>query len=504
MMIKEFLSFRIELVNPINENESDQFAREFVHSLGLKTNSGTWSGIDLDSPMINTFISRSKDLIGNGDAKFDGFCTLTQRLVDDSNVEWYELKAIKPLAIEDCDEITTCKADKMIPNLNIAHGGFYNVFVSEKFMNVVKENNLTGIDFVWVKDVGRFKANQWYIPVAINALGRGFDHPWFNPLTLKGSSSNQPIEPEFRCGTNNFNISQIKKNNVFDRELQHDIISLFDQDVLSIISFRRILRDYVPNTDFAFVWHSTDYERKRGDCGVFFQEKDMLCKQRGLCISRRAKEILIKSKLITESDLETIKVYDSIPDGIELLDGKSQLPSPFFSFTNIDFDDLKEKAEAEWVKFSLKQKPIKKITFNQALKCLLETKKIRPEDFNKAPSKNEINKVNVKLPSYWVEILEKSDGCYLNSECTLVPMREIEQFSQDRQGYSEEVYEDYAQNLIHIAHSMNGDWYSLEITTDAPTDSKVLRISHETCEPIEEWDTIAMFIFDMLTDYGND
>ncbi len=497
-MVKEHLSFRIELIHPKDEFESDSFARDFVRSLGLKTYSGTWSGINLESPLITDFIERSKGLVNNNIARFDGYCTLSQRLEDRDNNKWYELKATKPFSAEDYSEIITCKADKMPPNTHIAYGFLYNIFFSERFVNVVKENHLSGIDFLWVKDIGRFQASQWFLPVVINALGRGIDHPWFDVATLKGSSSNQPFEPEFRCGICNFRASQIKKNHVFENPLHSNIISLFNPEILSIISYKRFLQSYTPNTDFAFIWHSTDFERKRGDYGIFYQDNDMVCKQRGLCISKRAKDILIANKLITYSNLEPIEILENVPDNIAVLDNKAPLPTPFYSCGDIELPELKKKLEIDWINYNSKPKPVKKITFKQALKYLAEEKRSRPDDFCKALNKNEISISKIELPEYWIEVLKKSNGCFLNDECTLIPLREIQQFSQDKQKYMEKVDEEFIQNLVHVASSVDGDWYSLMITSEEHIDSKVMRISHETCQPSQEWDTIAMFIYDML------
>lgn len=492
-MIKEHLSYRIELVKSKDEFESDQFARDFVHSLGFKTNSGTWSGIDLDSEKINDFIGKAKALINNDIARFDGYCTLSQQIIDNGkgDIDWYLLSSDKSLSIEDYGEITTCKADKMSPNVHIAHGWFYNIYLSEKFKDIVEKNKLIGIDFLWVKDIGKFQAQQWYIPVVNNALGRGIDHPWFDPSTLKGSGSNQPTNPLFRYGTYHFNASQIKKDFMFDKEIYGDIISLFDPEILNIISYRRFLRNFLPNTDFAYIWNF----------GEHTQSGKAILNQWGLCISKRAKEILINNKVITERHVEPICVYESLPENATILDGNIPYPAPSYSSTNIDIDILRNKLNAEWKKFIAKPKAIKKVTFKQALSYLLEAKRNRPEDFCKVLSKNELDKNTFVLPEYWLDILKKSNGGLLNYECELIPLRSIRDFNIDRKSYIQEVDEDYPLNLIHVATCVDGDWYSLLNTDVSSVDSKILRISHETCQPIEQWDSIAMFLFDMLTGF---
>jgi len=492
-MIREYLNFRIELVNPKEENESDQFAREFVHSFGLKTYSGTWSGIYLDSPVIRDFITKSKEVIGSGVAEFAGFCSIGQHIEEDenTNIEWYELESENYYRTEYCDGITAWKADKISPNIHIANGDGCNTYVSEKFKAVVEEQNLTGLEFLWVKDIGRYKAPQWFIPVIWNPLGRGLDHPWFNPDTIRGSGAGQPKSPEFRCGVNRFYAWQIKQEAGVS-EIHKEILSLFNPDILNIISYKRFLREHVPQTDFTYIWEGEDQETL----------KNNIFRHRIMCISKKAKDALIANKLISDYQITPVMVMDKPPAGVEILDGKAPLPIPYFSCICDNYQILKDKTDREYTKFLSLKKPEKKVTFKKALKYLLEAKRLRPEDFNKALTKSELNRVNITLPENWIEVLKKSNGCNLNYDCTLVPLIEIEGFSKERQEYSEEIWEDYPKNLLHIAHGTDGDWYSLELNDESAVDCKVKRISHETCQPIREWHSISMFIFDMLTEYS--
>src|ERR1035437_2789816 len=72
---------------------SDAFSKKFIHSLGLKAQSGCWSEIDLDSPVINDFLDKAGALIDEGKAVFYGSNQLIQQLIDDDIIpwEWYEL-----------------------------------------------------------------------------------------------------------------------------------------------------------------------------------------------------------------------------------------------------------------------------------------------------------------------------------------------------------------------------------------------------------------------------
>ena len=379
----------------------------------------------------------------------------------------------------------------MPPNLNVAHGWYYNIYLSERLKRIAEDNSLTGIDFLWVKDIGRFQAQQWYIPVLQYTLGRGIDHPWFDSTTLQGPNSNQPTHPIFRCGTSHFKVSQIKKDVIFEKKVYSEIISLFDPNILYISSYRRFLREYLPKTDFAYIWRT----------GELNHSGDAILRQRDLCISRRAKDILLQNKIISVNQLEPICIYDSLPEGVEIINENLPYPIPSYSKSNIDIGSLKVKLDIEWKKYLSKPKQNKKITIQQALSLLTKSTKNRPHDFRKALSKRELELNAFSLPEYWLEILNKVNGCFLNEECELIPLKDIEEFTKDRQAYLHEVNENYSQDLIHVGMCVNGDWYSIKKDDSSSTDSVILRISHETCQPIEQWESIATFLYDMLSDY---
>ena len=495
-MIKEQLNFRIELVDKSNEELSDKFARDFVHSLGLKTFSGTWSTIELDSHVINEFVNKAKTLLLNKLGRFNGFSSLVQYIQEEDNetIDWYELRSDKSMAIVDYGEIITCKADKMSPNVHIASGWSYNIFVSEKFKRVVETSGLTGLDFVWLKDIGKFQAPQWFLPVILKPLGRGIDHPWFDINTLRGPNSFQPTDSKFRHGINQFRAGQIKKDINID-SLHRDIINFFDPEMLSIVSFHRFLRDFTPNTDFAFTWKEGDRDRKSD--GLFLQD-------RVLCISKKAKDILLQNKLIEKNNINPIEIIDEPAEKTRILDGKGEFPTPFYSYAHVELSSLKNKLEHQWEEFNKVVKPDKVISINQAIKLLIEAKRNRPDDFQKPLAKTEVSiDIVGSLPAYWIEILKKSNGCEINSECVLVPLQQLEQFGKEKEKWCRGVEEEFPINLIPIGYVGDGDWYSLETRPSSTQDAKVKRISHETCHPIDEWNSIADFIYDMLYSYHN-
>lgn len=495
-MEKKHLSFRIELIEKdwkdlATIDKSDEFAREFCASFGLKISSGTWSGIELDSPRFPEFVAEAKNLIDSGIARFDGFCSLGFEYTDVS--PWYQLyegrspqDAYHP---NTCDNEVECKACKYSPNMHIDGIGGDSLIVSEKFKKVVEENGLKGIEFLWVKDIGRYKpCQQWYMPVIFNAVGRGIDHEWFDPSTIRGNGSFQPADREFRRGISRFYANQLKKD-YSASPLEKEIISLFRPEYLTIFGCEQILKKYTPDTDFAFWWQMSDH--KNPDSGRIYRGRTTY-------VSRRARDILIENKIAVDQQFRAIEVLDVLPPWAELLDGQAPLPMPYFSNFDISYETAKRNNGKERVIYDKKTKPEMKVTLKQALKLLLSVKRREPGDFSK-PLKQFLAEENpLHLPINWIELLKKTNGGYLCDECELIPYDEIEACTTEKRVEGKENYEEYKDSYVVIAKSIDGDFYVLNIDQQKDTDCPVLRMTHEGHTPIEEWNGIAMFIYDML------
>jgi hypothetical protein len=90
------------------------------------------------------------------------------------------------------------RADRVKPQFHLS-GWTPLVHVSEQFKRIVEEQRLTGIEFLWCRDVGKYRARQWYLPVCHESLGRGLDCPWIDARKLSGTG-NQTLDPRGRHG----------------------------------------------------------------------------------------------------------------------------------------------------------------------------------------------------------------------------------------------------------------------------------------------------------------
>ncbi|MCP4614377.1 MAG: hypothetical protein GY845_37315 [Planctomycetes bacterium] len=505
-MQEETLTFHITIPdrNDITKwDEAEAFTREFVYSLGLKFCGFPWSTIDLDSPNIDLFLKRAEELIVDGKAVFYGANVLSQNLIEDNDfqAEWYQLGFGTRFDSEiDKNGCETIKAYTIPPNLNIATGPmtrFYN-YVSERFKNVVENNNLTGLDFVWVKDIGRYKAPQWFVPVAWNPIGRGVDHPWFDSSARFGSGRSMiSPNPVFRRGMSSVYLPMIKRDFTLLGSVHAKLIDLYshcdDEYLLSIDSYPRFLRHYLPATDFAYFWgYTDDHKQKNGE----------IWKERMIYLNRKARDILIQHNVISRKEAIPVLVFDKLPDGYQLLDGTAPLPEPLLSVDQIT--DKKIQLSSDWANHNAIEKPIRSIQIKEALKYLRKAKKDHPSDYNKGLSKLKKQNLPVNLPSNWVQVLSVSNGCKLNDKCTFLPIEEIQSAYDE---YYDKIvlpsFDDYPYDCKHlpIGANIHGDWYSLEDNGSDTVDSRVFQVSHEDLSIVFEWATIPLFVFDMLTGF---
>jgi hypothetical protein len=109
---------------------------------------------------------------------FDHNCAYYQKFYGES--DWYKFLPINSIETTEYQgSLMSIKGAYIPPNVNIGIGWAVRPFVSGKFKRVVEEHNLTGLEFLWCKDIGRYAPpQQVYMPVVLNFIGRGIDSPW--------------------------------------------------------------------------------------------------------------------------------------------------------------------------------------------------------------------------------------------------------------------------------------------------------------------------------------
>ena len=487
------LTFHLTLRDrdPLSFEENCAYSAQFIRSLGLKVSSGCWSTIDLRSPRFDEFIARSSELIREGKAVFYGWNSLTfSAHKRDASAEWYELIGKTRIACGySSHNVVTSRVDRMARGTHIAYGP-RNQYLSEHFKAVVETNRLTGIEFVWVQDVGKYQAPQWYIPVATHPMGRGVDHPWFDSRTLEGSDAWQPDSPRFRMGVWHFDSDQLRKNLSleFPYPVLFELYRSSPEATLTISSYRTYMRKHLPSTDFAFLWDEED-EIKDG----------RIWKQRGLCANRKAVELLLKSGLLAPGEIKPIAIVDELTPGVELLDGIDELPEP--SYTREELARIRKRLEPAWARHLATPKPSREVTIEKALSMLRRAKKQRPRDFPKpaGPAKG----AKVSLPANWLAVLSITGEAILNHDCNIASASALQEMLLELESTLKLLYDDYPFECRHIpiGSGSDGDIFSVEDRGSPRIDSKVFRLSHDGFTIEYVWESIPLFISDMLSGF---
>jgi hypothetical protein len=179
-------------------------------------------------------------------------------------------------------------ADRMKPGVHVG-GGLDPVYVSERFREVVQANRLRGINFVWCKDIGKYRAPQWYYPVCDRCLGRGL-----------GEFEVRPRDP----GLQEL-LALVRKMELLRRPAD-------------CYTFKRYLRKYLPETDFAFTVRDVTSD------GRSFRH-------RGLAMNRRARDILRANRVIGDEHCAPVMILGRAPAGVDNLDRRLGPAEPTFS-----------------------------------------------------------------------------------------------------------------------------------------------------------------------------
>ncbi len=472
---------------------TDAFSQAFIHSLGLNVHSGCWANINLDSPAMDSFIREARNLILAEKATFYGMNTLYCTLPDDADHphEWYELTSYTRFESEGWkSDIETCKAFRMPPTAYIAAGMHNNLYVSEHFKTIVEEHQLTGIDFVWVKDVGKYRAPQWFVPVPLKPLGRGVDHPWYQPTAIGAIHSRFFFGINWRSGQHIFDMKAMRREPIFTKPVFRNLFSLYglpgalEGGSLTIAAYRTHLRHFLPETDFAYAW-------------------DDKSSARILCISRKARDVLLAAKVITPDDTSAIQILDTPPLGCAQLDGHGALPPSRLTPAQVTL--LQKRLAQAWEKQQRTPKPIRATTLKEVLRLIRKAKRERPDDFQKPAKHPDFAQLPVTLPAHWIALLSVTNGAELDAECSLFTTTEITAAYHEKRELIAETFDVYPYDypLVPIASNPSGDWYALENRDEHAEDARVVLISHEDCTVIYTWESIPLLIFDFLSGFHN-
>jgi len=382
-----------------------------------------------------------------------------------------------------------CRADTANTGQNAMLESGFSVVVSERFKELCDE--FTGIEFVWLKDVGRFQAPQWYVPIAHAPVGARVDHPWFDP------TKRPPLVPaphnKYRIGVQTFKKAEFRTGVSLGNSDADRMMSLFpadrDMESVTILGPHIALRQFLPNVDFAYLWYPAGGKE--------------------LCITRRVRDKLLQAGIIKPDECVPIVVVDEPPPGAEVLDGRVEVPPPLLHGDAL----VATKAEAAqaYAEHLRNPKPARCIDLDAALTMLREAMRKMPYVFESGASVEELDSASAALPngipSAWRKVLQTANGFNLSvgDNYDVIPTSDLPKEHNELQMSARAGRTSFPTCLLHITTGSCGDWHSLDLSRlDSQGDCPVLQFDHETLQKQREWPVVGSFIEELVAEMLTD
>jgi len=433
-------------------------------------------GIPIDSPFLPEFVEQLKKWKRQGRYRPCGDVLFKLRQGDGIQWEWYELCPKKQLDL-DLSKME-CAADRIPQTLHLGRWGV----CSERFKELVREQGLTGLEFLWIPDKGRYRAAQWYYAYGSQPLGRGidrvlFDSRRFEELRYHGIFA----RPEYRCGVRGFSKALFRSDGSFGNPAADALAELFKPNELHVGSFWEAVRTFLPNTDFAYSWNAG------------FR----------LCCNARTRHVLLSNRILLPEEFEPIWVVDRPRAGGVVLD---DLPLPYppgHRFPPEDWQAIREHVEKQWLEFTRKPKPDRPSDLRRTLRKLKSLRKVvtREGFTEKKPNEAVIKAVADRLPGIppaWSEVLKTINGFFL-SNWEVQPLSMLAEFHRELDEGARHMNPELPPRLLHITSDGCGDWHSLDLqSVNEKGDCVVLEFDHEATAVRREWPSVADFLDDML------
>ena len=397
--------------------------------------------------------------------------------------------------IEDDDIHLRVRADRMKPGVHVA-GWTPLVYVSERFKAVVEAQGLTGIEFVWCRDIGRYRAPQWYYPVCRNCLGRGLDHPWIDTtkrLKMLSGLGCETLEPRNRVGQFGAFGEILKRDAGVAEPLLKELQAIeLQKRRPDFGSFPRYLRKYLPSTDFACTIEDSNGSRHRG-----------------LAMNRKACKLLKANRVVTDEQCQPVQILNRAPAGVENLDRSCGPAEP--TFAPEQWARIREWEAGAWARHLAHPKPPRAPNLARSLSLLGSRKRREAKNFPGPASARAIAEagraLGVALPAAWQKVLGICDGGRVehsplacDEACLIIPGEKLAQEQRRDADYYREIGAEMPDSLVVVMRTKIGDSVWLDTCATKPDgDCRVVLMSHETGKEEREWSSVADFLEELLT-----
>jgi hypothetical protein len=516
-MIRNVLRFLLlcpEGLSGRNEKEWDKEHQARLRSLGARVTSRGDCEAELTPTRATELLKLLRRWRSEG-ARVNGF-GLNEELTDDDEtpVEWFILDPTghnrgsdgfvsfawdlqEPILADDVH--LKCRADRMKPGVHVT-GWSPLLYVSEHFKEVVEANQLTGIEFVWCRDVGKYLAPQWFLPVCGSCLGRGVDHPWIDTAKLSGVGD-QAIGPRGRHGQSSAFAEQYRRDAGPEDPVVKSLLRLLRPMELlkrppDFDSFPRFLRKYLPDTDFAFT-----IEDMGGEGGYH-------ARRRGLAMNRKARDVLKTNRIVTDDLCEPVMILNRCPKGVENLD-RCYGPAER-AFSTEQMVKIHDLETAAWSKHVANPKPRRIPDLARSLSLLRSRTRGAPKKFAKPATPAAISEaaktLGVEVPAAWQKVLRVCNGGRIEKSalaadqaCLIIPAEKLAKSRMTQADYYREIGAELPTSFLVVMETEIGDSVWLDTARQNPGGNcPVILMSHGTGEEEREWLTVADFLEELL------
>jgi hypothetical protein len=408
--------------------------------------------------------------------------------------------------VETLDNYLSVRADRLRPGVHVA-GGNLQVYVSERFKTVVQTHRLTGMEFIWIRDIGKYQAMQWYLPICGQCLGRGLDDPWIDVAKLHGKG-NQTLDPRGRHGLTSVSPEQYRRDAGPADPNVHKLLRLLRSMELlkrppDFDSVPRFLRKYLPDTDFACTVV---------DMAEYYE--DILHRHRGLAMNRKARDLLKSHGLVADEHCVPVLIVERPPRGVENLDRRYGPPEPAFSAEQMA--RIRELEAQAWAEHAANPKPPRAPDLARSLSLMRSAKRRAPKSFARPVAQSAIDEAQRTLgraiPTAWQKVLRISNGGQIDTcpladghACRITPPQQLAKECRTEIAYYREIGAELPDSLLAVMTTEFGD--SVWLDTSRPSgdgDCRVVLMSHETGEEQREWSSVAEFLEEMLMSLPRD
>ncbi len=424
---------------------------DFVHSLGLKCDSVGWNKLSLQSKQADEILTSIEVFCKESGFKARGYYS---KSYTDYTSDWFVLEpgTFKDNTLCDYVEYENDQGERIGMSSIRAYHELHaspkwwgnDIYVPERFRDACVRHNITDVDFFWVKDKGKYKAEQYF----------------------------------YLFGNRQIPVIAVRRGGeiMFDRKTIEDIGGYLPRIADIFYDIKISLQDCY-------------LENEMPDCMIanaFFPRTYLAGGQNRFLIHKSFANILLNERAISSSDLFPAMLVKEVPGGysVEKTSVQERPSAEFFKKSIQEYERLKST-----------ERPSRAFSEKEALSVLRSAKTERKGDFRKSISKELIPVVSSSDYSRILPYYKIANGGYLSDEYELLSYEEA---AAENSAFAEALNkEEQLEEKLHglvFAKCIDGDKVLLG------ANGNVFRFSHEVPEVTEEWNSLAQFFVDAVSE----